>query len=149
LGWRSFFCWRSCGSELVDNECDAACQQVAEGLAGIDFNKFYSEGPFEGVKDEPVQEEIRVPDGEVGSLPHGIEVWSVGAIGGDGVVVAINTLSSLDRQLLCRIVLQEYTQAEAATFIGMSVRTISYKFPQALDRMMEKLLASGLLVLLH
>ena len=54
---------------------------------------------------------------------------------------------SLDRQLLSRIVLQEYTQAEAATLIGMSVRAMSYKFPQALDRLTEKLLASGLLVL--
>jgi predicted DNA-binding protein (UPF0251 family) len=49
----------------------------------------------------------------------------------------------------CRIVLQEYTQAEAATLIGMSVRTISYKLPEALDRLTEKLLASGLLVLPH
>ena len=61
----------------------------------------------------------------------------------------LDTLSSLDRQLLSRIVLQEYTHAEAATLIGMSVRTISYKFPQALDRLTEKLLASGLLVLPH
>jgi hypothetical protein len=61
----------------------------------------------------------------------------------------LDTLSSLDRQLLSRIVLQEYTQAEAATLIGMSVRAISYKFPEALDRLTEKLLASGLLVLPH
>jgi hypothetical protein len=46
-------------------------------------------------------------------------------------------------------VLQEYTQAEAATLIGMSVRSISYKFPEALDRLTEKLLESGLLVLPH
>jgi hypothetical protein len=59
----------------------------------------------------------------------------------------IEQLGSLDRQLLSRIVLQEYTQAEAATLIGMSVRAISYKFPQALDRLTEKLLASGLLLL--
>jgi hypothetical protein len=61
----------------------------------------------------------------------------------------LDTLSSLDRKLLGRIVLQEYTQAEAATLIGMSVRAISYKFPEALDRLTEKLLASGLLVLPH
>ena len=61
----------------------------------------------------------------------------------------LHTLSSLHRQLLGRIVLQEYTQAEAATLIGMSVRTISYKLPEALDRQTEKLLASGLLVLPH
>jgi hypothetical protein len=61
----------------------------------------------------------------------------------------LERLSPLDRQMLSRIVLQEYTQAEAATLLGMSVRTISYKFPQALDRLTEKLLAAGLLVLPH
>ena len=42
----------------------------------------------------------------------------------------LNQLGSLDRQMLSRIVLQEYTQAEAASLLGMSVRTISYKFPR-------------------
>ncbi len=59
----------------------------------------------------------------------------------------LNQLGSLDRQMLSRIVLQEYTQAEAATLLGMSVRTISYKFPQAVDRLTEKLLETGLLIL--
>jgi DNA-directed RNA polymerase specialized sigma24 family protein len=59
----------------------------------------------------------------------------------------LNQLGSLDRQMLSRIVLQEYTQAETAMLLGMSMRTISYKFPQALDRLTEKLLATGLLVL--
>jgi DNA-directed RNA polymerase specialized sigma24 family protein len=63
------------------------------------------------------------------------------------VETCLNQLGSLDREMLCRIVIQEYTQAEAATLLGMSVRTISYKFPMALDRLTEKLLASGLLVL--
>jgi hypothetical protein len=61
----------------------------------------------------------------------------------------LGQLGSLDRAMLSRIVLQEYTQAEAAMLLGMSVRAISYKFPQALDRLTEKLLASGLLVLPH
>ncbi len=59
----------------------------------------------------------------------------------------LDKLGSLDRQLLSRIVLQEYTQAEAAMMLGMSVRAVSYKFSEALDRLTEKLLASGLLVL--
>ena len=59
----------------------------------------------------------------------------------------LDQLGSLERQLLSRIVLQEYTQAEAAMLLGMSVRAVSYKFSQALDRLTEKLLASGLLVL--
>jgi hypothetical protein len=59
----------------------------------------------------------------------------------------LDRLSLLDRQMLSRVVLQEYTQAEAATLLGMSPRAMSYKFPQALDRLTEKLLAAGLLVL--
>jgi hypothetical protein len=58
-------------------------------------------------------------------------------------------LGSLDRELLSRIVIQEYTQAEAAPLLGMAVRTVSYKFPRALDRLTEKLLEAGLLVLPH
>jgi hypothetical protein len=63
------------------------------------------------------------------------------------VETCLNQLGSLDRQMLSRIVLQEYTQAEAASLLGMSARTISYKFPLALDRLTEKLLETGLLVL--
>ncbi len=59
----------------------------------------------------------------------------------------LNRLVPLDRQILSRVVLQEYTQAETAALLGMSTRTISYKFPQALDRLTEQLLAAGLLVL--
>jgi hypothetical protein len=61
----------------------------------------------------------------------------------------LSQLGSLDRQMLSRIVLQEYTQAEAASLLGMSVRAISYKFPEAVDRLTEKLLESALLVLPH
>ncbi|HEY1255206.1 MAG TPA: hypothetical protein VGF01_10530 [Terracidiphilus sp.] len=59
----------------------------------------------------------------------------------------LNKLNSLDRMLISRIVLQEYTQAETAPLLGMCVRTVAYKLPMALDRLTEKLLASGLLVL--
>ena len=56
----------------------------------------------------------------------------------------LDQLGSLDRQLLSRIVLQEYTQTEAATLVGMSVRAVSYKFPLALDRLTEKLIERSL-----
>jgi hypothetical protein len=59
----------------------------------------------------------------------------------------LDKLGSLDRQMLSRIVLQKYTQAESASLLGMSVRSICYKFPKALDRFTEKLLESGLLIL--
>ena len=59
----------------------------------------------------------------------------------------LERLDPLDRQMLSRVVLQEYTQAETAVLLGMSTRTISYKFPQAVDRLTAHLLDSGLLVL--
>jgi Sigma-70, region 4 len=65
------------------------------------------------------------------------------------VETCIDKLSPLDQQLLSRIVLQEYTHAEAAPLLGMAIRTISYKFPQALDRLTRFLLDAGLLVLPH
>jgi hypothetical protein len=61
----------------------------------------------------------------------------------------LNQLGSLDRQLLCRVVIQEYTQPEAASLLGMSCRAVAYKLPQAIDRLTEKLLDTGLLVLPH
>jgi hypothetical protein len=63
------------------------------------------------------------------------------------VETCLNQLGSLDRQILSRVVLQEYTQTEAASLIGMSVRTMSYKFPLALDRLTELLLEASLLIL--
>lgn len=61
----------------------------------------------------------------------------------------LDKLDALDRQILGRIVLQDYTQAETAELLGIAARTVSYKFPQALDRLTELLLDSGLLVLPH
>ena len=56
-------------------------------------------------------------------------------------------LNSLDRSILSRVVLQEYTQAEAAQLLGMSVRTMCYKFPKAMDHLTALLLDDGLLIL--
>lgn len=63
------------------------------------------------------------------------------------VETCLNKLNVLDRKMLSRIVLQEYTQAEAADMLGMSVRTVVYKFPQALDRLTRLLLDAKLLVI--
>jgi hypothetical protein len=63
------------------------------------------------------------------------------------VETCLDKLGSLDRTLLSRIVLQEYTQSETAVLLGMSARSVCNKFPEALDRLTEKLLESGLLVI--
>ena len=59
----------------------------------------------------------------------------------------LDHLGRLDRALLSRISLQEYTHAEAASLLGYSVRAISYKYPMALDRLTELLLNAGLLII--
>jgi predicted DNA-binding protein (UPF0251 family) len=59
----------------------------------------------------------------------------------------LDKLGALDRAMLSRVVLQEYTQAEAAVLLGVSARTMSYKFPLALDRLTEQLLEKELLVI--
>ena len=56
-------------------------------------------------------------------------------------------LRPLDRQMISRIILQDYTQAETAPMLGMSPRALSYKFPEALDRLTEKMLERDLLIL--
>ena len=59
----------------------------------------------------------------------------------------IQKLSLLDRQLISRIVLQEYTHAETASLMGLSQRTVGVRFPLAIDRLTVKLLESELLIL--
>ncbi len=59
----------------------------------------------------------------------------------------IKSLDSLDRDMLTRVVIQEYTQSEASVLLGMSVRTMSYKFPAAMDRLTRKLIEAELLIL--
>jgi hypothetical protein len=59
----------------------------------------------------------------------------------------LDRLGEVDRSLLSRIALQEYTHSETAKLLGCSLRAISYKYPLALDRLTELLSKAGLLVL--
>lgn len=59
----------------------------------------------------------------------------------------LGKLDFLDRELLSRIVLQEYTHDEAASLLGMSCRSVSNRLPLALDRLTEKVLEAGILVI--
>lgn len=61
----------------------------------------------------------------------------------------LKKLDALDRQILGKVVLQDYTQVETACLLGMSIRTMSVRFPQALDRLTRVLLDAELLVLPH
>lgn len=59
----------------------------------------------------------------------------------------LDKLGEVDRALLSRIALQEYTHTETAELLGYSVRAIGYKYPMALDRLTELLLQAGLLII--
>ncbi|HUN86612.1 MAG TPA: sigma factor-like helix-turn-helix DNA-binding protein [Terracidiphilus sp.] len=61
----------------------------------------------------------------------------------------LDKLDVLDKQLLSRIVLQDYTQYETAALLGMSVRSVGTKYRQAVDHLTEKLMKNGLLVIPH
>jgi len=59
----------------------------------------------------------------------------------------LSRIGWLDREILSRIVLQQFNQVEVTPLLGVSVRAISYKLGTALDRLTEQLLAAGLLFL--
>jgi predicted DNA-binding protein (UPF0251 family) len=54
-------------------------------------------------------------------------------------------LNAVERELVSRIALQEYTLAEAADLTGMSVRTVWRRYTEALDRLTELFLRLKLL----
>jgi hypothetical protein len=62
---------------------------------------------------------------------------------------ALARLSALDRVLLKRIVLQEYTLAETALLLSRSERLICGAFAEATDRLTGILLETGILKLPH
>ena len=56
-------------------------------------------------------------------------------------------MNRVDRLLLERVILQEYTYAEAAELMGLSVRVLARRVPEALDRLTELLVKAELLLL--
>lgn len=61
------------------------------------------------------------------------------------VDLALARLDELEKALVARLVLLEYTQDEVAASLGCGRRTIGRRFPEALDRLSEFFLAGGLL----
>jgi hypothetical protein len=59
----------------------------------------------------------------------------------------IQRLDTIDRHLISRVILQEYTYTEAADLLRISPRTVRAKLPRALDRLTEILVEADLLVL--
>lgn len=59
----------------------------------------------------------------------------------------LDQLGGLEKQILSRIVLQDYTQGETAALLGISMRTMGTRYREALDLLTAKLLAAGLLII--
>jgi hypothetical protein len=54
-------------------------------------------------------------------------------------------LKHFEKKLIAKVVLQDYTQDEAAQLIGCRRRTVGRRFPEALDRLSRLFLEAGLL----
>lgn len=61
------------------------------------------------------------------------------------VETCLESLDEFSRQLIARITLQEYTQEETAELLHCCRRTIIRVYPEALDRLSEIFLATGVL----
>jgi hypothetical protein len=59
----------------------------------------------------------------------------------------LKRMQALDRLLLVKLVMQEYTQDELSIMLRMSVRTMTARFNRALDKLTRILLETGLLIL--
>ena len=62
------------------------------------------------------------------------------------VARSLEQLGEFERKLIAKIALQDYTQNETARVLGCWRRTVGRRFPEALDRVTEIFLDSGLLI---
>ena len=58
---------------------------------------------------------------------------------------SLHELDEFSQQVIARVVLQEYTQEEAAGLLGCARKTVSRCLPAALDKLSEIFLAKGML----
>jgi hypothetical protein len=58
----------------------------------------------------------------------------------------LDSLNSLDRDIITRVALQEHTHEKAAALLGMSPNTLAKRFPAAMDRLTQKLIEAELLL---
>jgi hypothetical protein len=61
----------------------------------------------------------------------------------------VHALRRPDQELITRVILQEYTQEEAARVLGRTVISIERRLPEVLDLLSERFLELGLLKLPH
>jgi hypothetical protein len=59
----------------------------------------------------------------------------------------LKRLTALDRQMISRVLIQEFTHAETAVMLGVSSRTVGMKLAEAVDRLTVQLVENRLLIL--
>ena len=75
---------------LVEDEGDAAGDEFAGGFVGGHVDEFYGEVEAVGSEDEAVGEKVGVAKGEAAAVADGEQGGTVGAIGLERVVVAVD-----------------------------------------------------------
>jgi hypothetical protein len=59
----------------------------------------------------------------------------------------LSRLDRIDRQLITRRILQEYTHQESANILGLTLRAVTVRLPQAVDHLTEVLVENDLLTI--
>jgi Sigma-70, region 4 len=59
----------------------------------------------------------------------------------------LKRLDLIDRQIITRRILQEYTHQETANILGLTLRVVTARLPQAIDHLTKTLVENDLLVL--
>jgi hypothetical protein len=138
--------------ELAEATVVAAPKRCPDPYAGLAFYRKHTEGMLRRylyasmmVGRTPEMLGDSVGRGWVSSRP--VRTFEDAVIFVLDVEGCLKKLNALDRRLLTRIVLQDYTHEETADLMGIALRTVSYKFPQAVDRLTRLLLDARLLVL--
>ena len=77
-------------SGLVEQQDDAANEQVVGGEVGVDFEHIDWAGDVVATQGEAVRGELGVAEGEVCAAADSVEVEAIGVVSGERVVVAVD-----------------------------------------------------------
>jgi len=84
-------------SELGEDQADAAYDVVGQGFVGGEGKELDGEGARVGAEDETALVEVKEAEEKGGTATDGVEGGLVRAIGGQGVVVAIQNCDGAGR----------------------------------------------------
>ena len=151
--------WVEAGPELVrdEDELDLACASeeepepaVARPVVTVAFYRKHTESLlrrylYTSMRVGRTPSMLGDPVARGGASSRPLRTFEDAVIFVLDMEACLEKIDRIDRELLSRVVLQEYSHEETAVLLGMSLRTVSSRLPQALDHLTEKLLESGLL----